>query len=62
MWSTSVPDLINVANFWMSQQITLSWKYKLADSCEFGEMKDQLIRDCLVVGIHDGALSECLQL
>lgn len=36
--------------------------HRLADSCEFGEMKDQLIRNHLVVGIRDGALSERLQL
>ena len=36
--------------------------HRLADNCEFGEMKDQLIRDRLVVGIRDGALSERLQL
>ena len=36
--------------------------HRLADNCEFGDMKDQLIRDRLVVGIRDGALSEHLQL
>ena len=36
--------------------------HRSADSCELGEMKDQLIRDHLVVGIRDGVLSECLQL
>ena len=36
--------------------------HRLADNCEFGDMKDQLIRDRLVVGIRDCALSECLQL
>ena len=35
---------------------------EIADNCEFGDMKDQLIRDRLVVGIRDGALSERLQL
>ena len=34
----------------------------LAETCEFGEMKEELIRDQLVVGIQDLALSECLQL
>ena len=36
--------------------------HRLADNCEFGEMKDQLIRDRLVFGIQDSALSERLQL
>ena len=36
--------------------------HRLADNCEFGDMKDQLIRDRLVVGIRDGALSERLKL
>ena len=36
--------------------------HRLADNCEFGDMKDLLIRDRLVVGIRDGALSERLQL
>ena len=35
--------------------------HSLADSCEFGPMKE-LIRDRLVVGIRDLALSECLRL
>ena len=55
-----MPDLISVANFWTSQQTTEI--HRLADNCEFSEMKDQLIRDCLVVGIRDSALSEHLQL
>ena len=32
--------------------------YSLADNCEFGNMKDELIRDRLVVGIRDVTLSE----
>ena len=35
--------------------------YSLAENCEFGTMKDELIRDRLVVGIKDIALSERLQ-
>lgn len=34
----------------------------LADNCAYGDMKDQLIRDRIVVGIKDRALSESLQL
>ena len=36
--------------------------HRLADNCEFGEMKDQLICNRLVVGIRDSALSKYLQL
>ena len=36
--------------------------YKLADNCEYGAMKDELIRDRLVDGIRDKELSEQLQL
>ena len=36
--------------------------HRMADSCEFGVMKDQLVRDRLVVGILDSALSERLQM
>lgn len=36
--------------------------HRLADSCEFGILKDELIRDRLVVGLQDRALSERLQL
>ena len=36
--------------------------HRLADRCDFNNMKDELIRDRLVVGIQDNALSECLQM
>ena len=36
--------------------------YSLAEHCEYGEMKDETIRDCIVVGIRDRPLSEQLQL
>ena len=36
--------------------------YRLAESCEYGEMTEEMIRDRLVVGIRDGPLSERLQL
>ncbi len=35
---------------------------KLADTCEYGTLRDQLVRDRLVVGIADARLSEELQL
>ena len=36
--------------------------YHLGDNCEFGAMKEKLIRDRLVVGIRDLALSQQLQM
>jgi hypothetical protein len=36
--------------------------HKLADTCEFGALRDQLVRDRIVVGIRDVKLSERLQL
>ena len=36
--------------------------YKLAEDCEYGGMKEEMIRDRLVVGIRDTVLSEQLQL
>ena len=36
--------------------------HRLAENCEFGRMKDELIRDHLVVGIWDSTLPERLQL
>lgn len=36
--------------------------YKLAETCEYGDMTEQMIRDRLVVGIRDSSLSENLQL
>jgi len=36
--------------------------HRLAEYCKFGMMKDELIRDRLVVGIRDNSLSERLQM
>ena len=36
--------------------------YKLAESCNYADMTDEMIRDRLVVGIRDSALSQRLQL
>ena len=35
--------------------------YDLAENCEYGDLQSEMIRDCLVVGIRDAALSERLQ-
>ena len=36
--------------------------YRLAESCDYGDLKDEMIRDRLVVGIRDVVLSRQLQL
>ena len=36
--------------------------YDLAENCDYGHMREEMIRDRLVVGIRDNALSEKLQL
>ena len=36
--------------------------YELAENCDYGDRKEEMIRDRLVVGIRDSALSEKLQL
>lgn len=36
--------------------------YNLAEDCEYGQMRSEMIRDRLVVGIRDTNLSERLQL
>ena len=45
----------------MSEQY-IAILYNLADTCEYGELKNEMIRDRLVVGIRDTALSESLQM
>ena len=36
--------------------------HKLADTCDYGTLRDQLVRDRLVAGLRDARLSERLQL
>ena len=36
--------------------------YRLSENCDYGEMRDDMIRDRLVVGIRDASLSQQLQL
>ena len=36
--------------------------YDLAQYCDYKDMTEEMIRDCLVVGIRDSALSEKLKL
>lgn len=45
-----------------SAELYITAIHQMADKCEYGAMKEELIRDCLVVGIHDKALSERMQM
>ena len=36
--------------------------YALVEYCEYGALREEMIRDCLVVGLLDATLSEKLQL
>ena len=36
--------------------------FKLSETCEYGKLHDQLIRDRLMIGIADAKLSEKLQM
>ena len=50
-------------NSTVNWQNSTSWNYTtLAKNCDFNELKEEMIRDWLVVGIKDSALSERLQL
>lgn len=51
------------SNYKARQRRTLSQMcIKLAEHCKFGALKDEMIRDCIVVGIRYSKLSERLQL
>ncbi len=45
-----------------SVEVFITALHQAADTCEFGDMKDQMIRDRLVVGIRDKTLSQRLQM
>ena len=45
-----------------SAELFITALHQAADKCEFGDIKDQMIRDRLVVGIRDRSLSERLQM
>ena len=36
--------------------------HRMAENCEFGNMKDELIHDRIVVGIREDSFSKCLQM
>ena len=36
--------------------------YSLVETCEYGDMKDEMLRDRLVVGIRNAKVSETLQM
>ena len=43
-------------------EVYITALHQLAENCEYADIKDQMIRDRLVVGIRDEALSEFLQM
>jgi hypothetical protein len=45
-----------------STEALITALHKLADMCDFGALRDELIRDRIVVGIQDAKISERLQL
>nr|XP_054591370.1 uncharacterized protein LOC129155169 [Nothobranchius furzeri] len=45
-----------------SAEIFITDVHKLAEHCKFGALMEEMIRDCIVVGIRDSRLSERLQL
>ena len=63
MWSSNVPVLIkfNQLHEEPVEQL-ISEIHCLADYCDFKNMKDELIRDHLAVGICDNVLLESLQM
>ena len=36
--------------------------YQLVEHCEYGDLRDEMVRDHIIVGIRDSALSERLQM
>ena len=50
--------------YWKSWTRTSKFKktlFKLVEHCEYGALRDQMVRDRIVVGIKDSSLSEQLQ-
>jgi transposase InsO family protein len=45
-----------------STEAFITCLYQLVENCEYGDMKDQMLRDRIVVGIRDKALSQRMQL
>ena len=45
----------------MSQWTLIQDLYRLAEDCDYGTLKDNLIRDRIVVGVVDDSLSDRLQ-
>ena len=57
--SLNVRDSIDAARKRASQP-NITSLYSLADNCNYGDLKDDLIRDHIIVGIPDKAFSERL--
>lgn len=44
------------------EQSSLQYNYQMVENSEFGNIRSEMIRDCLVIGIHNQQLSEQLQM
>ena len=64
MLSSSEPDLANRRSQMPGESVEqyIVELYNLAELCNYEDLKSEMIRDRLVVGIQDLALSERLQL
>ena len=40
----------------------ISALYELVESCEYGELRDEMLRKRIVIGLRDFSLSKCLQM
>lgn len=47
---------------WQEANETVDDLFKLAQSCHFGDLHEELIRDRIVVGVQNMKLSEAMQL
>ena len=61
--------IFECANFNLTRQLAdetveqfITRLHQIADTCKFGEMRSEMIRDRLVIGIRDQQLSERLQM
>ena len=43
------------------EQSSPQYNYQMVENSEFGNIRSEMIRDCLVIGIHNQQLSEQLQ-
>ena len=59
-WKDKIQQM-HSATRWISGRLHYNL-HQLADSCVYGNLKEEMIQDCLIISIRDESLSECLQL